>query len=27
LLGLFEDVYRRIVHARPARKKEALLDG
>jgi branched-chain amino acid transport system permease protein len=27
LLGLFEDVYRRIVRARPARTKEALLDG
>jgi len=27
LLGLFEDIYRRMVHARPARPKEALLDG
>jgi branched-chain amino acid transport system permease protein len=27
LLGLFEDVYRRIVRARPARTEEALLDG
>jgi branched-chain amino acid transport system permease protein len=27
LLGLFEDVYRRIIYARPARTKEALLDG
>jgi hypothetical protein len=27
LLGLFTDAYRRLVHARPARRKEALLDG
>jgi branched-chain amino acid transport system permease protein len=27
LLGLFSDAYRRIVRARPARPKEALLDG
>jgi branched-chain amino acid transport system permease protein len=27
LLGLFEDVYRRITRARPARAEEALLDG
>ena len=27
LLGLFEEVYRRIVRARPARTEEALLDG
>jgi branched-chain amino acid transport system permease protein len=27
LLGLFEDIYRRMVHARPTRPKEALLDG
>src|SRR5438309_10588937 len=27
LLGLFEDVYRRITGARPARPEEALLDG
>jgi branched-chain amino acid transport system permease protein len=27
LLGLFEDIYRRMVHARPAPPKEALLDG
>jgi branched-chain amino acid transport system permease protein len=27
LLGLFTDAYRRLVHARPARTKEALLDG
>jgi branched-chain amino acid transport system permease protein len=27
LLGLFEEMYRRIVRARPARTKEALLDG
>ncbi|MEA2758368.1 MAG: branched-chain amino acid transport system permease protein [Methylobacteriaceae bacterium] len=27
LLGLFTDTYRRFVHARPARTKEALLDG
>jgi branched-chain amino acid transport system permease protein len=27
LLGLFTDAYRRLVHPRPARTKEALLDG
>jgi branched-chain amino acid transport system permease protein len=27
LLGLFSDAYRRIVHARPPRAEEALLDG